>query len=59
MLARASETDDPRELKLAFALVKLAASQLDSESLPADLAREAVAFLDGLQAAVPVTAFRG
>jgi hypothetical protein len=58
MLARASESDDPRELKLAFALVKLAVSQLDPE-LPADLAREIVRFWDALQVESPVTAFRG
>jgi hypothetical protein len=58
MLARPSASDDPRELRLAFALVKLAASQLDPERLSPDLARQAVAFWEALQAESTVAAFR-
>jgi len=50
MLRRASGSEDEREMWLALALIRRAARELDPESLPPELAREAVRFLDALRA---------
>ena len=58
MLAHAEASEDERELRLALELIRRAAREFDLENLTPDLARQAVALWDKLQAGSTAAAFR-